>query len=175
MRHEYGNHGRNNRSRRGMRDSDRIFDRLLDRNLDRDYPIARYDFRGDYRYWDRPGESEKDWGTASNFAGMGPEGYRRSDERIREEACEALTRDPAVDARNIQVEVKDSIVILKGNVTGRWMKRRAEDCLENISGLEDVRNELTVTKESSGSMGVGTAAGSYDTGKRNDSERKRSA
>ncbi|HZQ07373.1 MAG TPA: hypothetical protein VFD70_12405 [Anaerolineae bacterium] len=40
------------------------------------------------REWERPGP----------FTGRGPQGYRRSDERIREEACDRLTQHGQVDA-----------------------------------------------------------------------------
>lgn len=39
-------------------------------------------------------------------AGRGPKGYQRSDERIREDVCDRLTEHPAIDASEIEVEVK---------------------------------------------------------------------
>lgn len=79
--------------------------------------------------------------------GKGPQGYRRSDERIKEEVCEALYRSYEVDASNIDVSVKDGCVILKGSVESRDAKRVAESCVEDLSGVNDVQNELKVNRE----------------------------
>lgn len=76
--------------------------------------------------------------------GKGPKGYRRSDDRIHEDVCEALTRDPDVDASEIIVHVKDAIVILDGTVPDRRMKFGAEDLIERILGIREIRNELRV-------------------------------
>lgn len=95
----------------------------------------------------------RDWSdhTSSNygiFSGKGPKGYKRSDDRIREEVCEALYRSPGVDARDIEVTVNQGCVSLKGTVDSRDAKREAESCIENLSGVEDVLNELRVIKAS---------------------------
>ncbi len=86
---------------------------------------------------------------STGFQGKGPKGWARSDERIKEEVCEALERDPRVDASEIEVEVKGQTVTLKGTVEDRRTKRRAEECVEACSGVKDVRNELTVSSRSS--------------------------
>ncbi len=109
-----------------------------------DYPYSRdYDQhdRGHRGLWETMKEGAK------YFFGIGPKEYRRSDERIREDVCDALTRDPAVDASQIQVTVNDGRVTLNGTVGSRWMKRRAEDCAEELSGVSDVRNELDIRQE----------------------------
>jgi hypothetical protein len=41
------------------------------------------------------------------FRGRGPKGYRRSDERIREDVCECLSADDRVDASDIDVTVRN--------------------------------------------------------------------
>ncbi len=76
--------------------------------------------------------------------GKGPAGYQRSDERIREAVCEALTDDDRVDASGIDVQVKGGEVTLTGTVPERHMKRCAEDVVEGISGIKDVQNQLRV-------------------------------
>ena len=78
------------------------------------------------------------------YAGRGPRGYRRSDERIREEVNERLTDDWRVDASDIEVSVSNSIVTLTGRVNSREEKRRAEDIAESVSGVTDVSNQLRV-------------------------------
>jgi osmotically-inducible protein OsmY len=80
----------------------------------------------------------------SSHFGKGPKGYKRSDERIREEASDALTDDHYVDASEIEVRVEAGIVTLSGVVEDRRMKRAAEDCVERVRGVVDVKNELKV-------------------------------
>lgn len=76
--------------------------------------------------------------------GLGPRNYRRSDERIRADVCEALTDDPRVDAREIEVKVADEVVTLTGCVPNRAEKRRAEDVALRCRGVHDVLNALRV-------------------------------
>ena len=96
--------------------------------------------------------SGSDWGSTTgwgreSYAGRGPKGYRRSDERIREEVSDALTADPLVDASEITVQVENGHVTLIGTVAARDQKRRAEDCAERVSGVDDVTNNLRVNKQ----------------------------
>src|SRR5256885_12501149 len=48
--------------------------------------------------------------TLFRSVGRGPKGYRRSDERIREEVMERLTFSPDIDASDVEVEVQDGVV-----------------------------------------------------------------
>ena len=80
----------------------------------------------------------------NSHAGKGPKGWKRTDERIREDVCHMLERDHVVDASEIEVTVNDGVVTLSGHVETRPTKRHAEDIIENISGVRDVRNELSV-------------------------------
>lgn len=79
-----------------------------------------------------------------NFSGIGPKGWRRSDERIYEEVCEELYHNPYVNASDIEVKVEKGCVYLLGSVGSRRMKREAELCAERAGGVEDVRNELRI-------------------------------
>jgi len=79
---------------------------------------------------------------STSFRGKGPKGYKRSDDRIYEDVCEALAHDQWVDASGIDVSVKDGVVSLSGPVDSRAMKRQAEDCVERVSGVKDVVNSL---------------------------------
>lgn len=78
------------------------------------------------------------------YAGRGPRGYRRSDDRICEDVCDRLTEDPSVDASDVEVHVADGEVTLAGSVESRWEKRRAEDDAMSTSGVRDVVNRLRV-------------------------------
>jgi osmotically-inducible protein OsmY len=78
------------------------------------------------------------------YRGHGPANYTRSDERIREDANDRLTDDWRVDARNITVTVQNGEITLDGTVPSREQKRRAEDCVEDVSGVKHVQNNLRV-------------------------------
>lgn len=80
--------------------------------------------------------------------GRGPKGYRRADERIREDVNDRLTDDSWLDARDIDVVVADGEVTLTGTVDSRRAKRRAEDIAEHVSGVSDVQNNLKVRRDS---------------------------
>ncbi|HEY0684637.1 MAG TPA: BON domain-containing protein [Steroidobacter sp.] len=86
------------------------------------------------------------------FSGFGPRGYRRSDERIKEDVCQCLTDDDHIDASNIEVAVNDREVMLSGTVTSRMQKRHAEDLIERLPGVRDVINSLRVVSETQGTQ-----------------------
>lgn len=110
------------------------------------YPYQR-SFRGSEErqgqgyFGDRRNEGE--------FRGKGPRGYQRSDERILDDVNDRLSADPYLDASDIEVSVTSSEVILNGEVASRVDKRRAEDCVERVSGVTNVQNNLRVRQVSS--------------------------
>ena len=59
------------------------------------------------------------WLIPGPFSGVGPQGYQRSDERIREDINERLTQHGRLNARDIQVEVKDGEATITGTVESR--------------------------------------------------------
>ena len=61
-----------------------------------------------------------------------------------EDACDCLTDDWGVDARQISVTVKGGEVTLDGTVPSRQQKRRAEDLIDDLSGVKHVQNNLRV-------------------------------
>jgi hypothetical protein len=77
-------------------------------------------------------------------AGRGPKGYRRSDDRIREDVNDRLTAHPDIDASEIEVRVQSGEVTLTGVVEDRRTKRMAEDAIEDVTGVDDVHNQLKV-------------------------------
>lgn len=95
-----------------------------------------------------------------DHAGKGPSDYTRSDERIREDANDRLTDDWRVDARSISVTVKDGEVTLGGTVPSRQEKHRAEECVERVSGVKHVQNNLRVTQGDRSTTGNTMVAGS---------------
>lgn len=99
---------------------------------------------GNYR-GQEGGRFERNW-YAPNYAGRGPRGYRRSDARIEEDVCEALTRDPDVDASDVEVHVTGGTVHLSGRVDDRESRWRSEDLAEQVSGVHQVLNDLRLRR-----------------------------
>jgi osmotically-inducible protein OsmY len=87
---------------------------------------------------------------AGPHAGRGPRGYQRSDERIREDVCDALCEHGYIDASDIEVTVLNGEVTLIGVVQERPQKRMAEDAAEDVSGVREVHNQLRVSPGGSG-------------------------
>jgi osmotically-inducible protein OsmY len=81
--------------------------------------------------------------------GKSPKGYKRSEERIREDICERLMDHGEIDASDIDVKVKGNEVTLEGTVTDWRTKRRAEEVIQDVSGVSDVLNNLRVKPASS--------------------------
>jgi osmotically-inducible protein OsmY len=94
---------------------------------------------------------ESDWGleqqSAESFRGRGPKGYTRTDERLRETICERLTDDPRIDASDIEVDVQQQKVTLRGSVSDRRTKYAVEELVE-YSGATEIENQLRVNRNS---------------------------
>lgn len=74
-------------------------------------------YRRDHEGGIRPMFADDSHGQSGTFAGRGPKGYQRSDERIREDISDRLTEAPDVDASDITVAVSSREVILTGTVS----------------------------------------------------------
>ena len=98
------------------------------------------------------------------YTGRGPKGYKRSDEKVIEEACQRLERDGDIDASEIEVTAEDGVIRLRGTVEDRQTKRRAEECVESIYGVRDVMNELRVSQQSAQQRQGSQAAQTSQTG-----------
>ena len=95
--------------------------------------------RGNYPYADVASAARR-----GRFFGRGPKGYRRSDERIREEICDRLMTHPDIDASDIELSVSNGVVTMSGMVEDRHEKRLAEYLAEDAIGVNDVENRLKV-------------------------------
>lgn len=115
-------------------------DHLLRRAIDQKRGMFKKPPRPVYDSWNLPEEASTK--PTPTHRGKGPKGYKRPDERIYEDVCEAITAHPEIDASEMQVEVKDGVVFFTGSVESRLVKKMAEDLIEHISGVRDVRNEL---------------------------------
>lgn len=147
-----------------------------------DYDRDRYGRGEDRGWWDRASDEVASWfgdeeaqrrrqmdEQRAHRRGRGPKGYRRSDERIREDVNDRLSDDYYIDASEIEVAVESTEVTLTGTVPTRNDKRRAEDIAESVSGVSNVENRLRVKQSSTSSttdysstssgLGTGTSSG----------------
>lgn len=77
-----------------------------------------------------------------DIRGRGPKGYTRSDDRIRDLVCDALTDAPDLDAGGIEVVVDKGEVTLDGTVSDRAGKHYAEGIIAEVGGVRHVQNNL---------------------------------
>jgi len=101
-------------------------------------------------FGDEDAERRREWDKqhSGQYRGIGPKGYSRSDERIKEDVNDRLSDDVFVDASEIEVTVNQGEVTLMGTVNERSQKRRAEDIAEQVSGVKNVENRIRVTSSS---------------------------
>lgn len=66
---------------------------------------------------------------------------------ILDDVSEALYRSYDVDGSEIDVKVENGVVFLSGKVENRFMKRAAENCADGVSGVVDVRNDLSFERK----------------------------
>jgi hypothetical protein len=74
----------------------------------------------------------------------GPKGYKRSDERLREDISERLMQAYDIDSSDVTVEVSGGKVVLEGTVPDRYMKHAIEDLSCAAPGVQDVENRIRV-------------------------------
>lgn len=105
--------------------------------------------------------------AGGQYRGRGPRGYRRSDERIREDICDCLTDDAQIDATNLEILVQEGEVTLSGTLGSRAEKRRTEDLCAAVSGVKDVHNNVRVASQQWGTeqqRGSESGAGQLSSG-----------
>jgi osmotically-inducible protein OsmY len=184
----YGSYGRSGAERgysEGMRDYSsqrynyptgfRSGESYGERSRGYDYDRQGYDRGDDRGWWDRASDEVASWfgdeeaerrrrmDQQREHRGRGPKGYRRSDERIKEDVNDRLSDDYYLDASDVEVTVTNTEVTLSGTVNNRNDKRRAEDLAESVSGVSNVENRLRV-KQQSGYGNYSTSGASTGSG-----------
>ncbi|RDK05542.1 BON domain-containing protein [Cupriavidus lacunae] len=93
---------------------------------------------------------------------VGPKGYRRSDERVREDVCERLAMNPYVDVGEVSVEVANGVVTLDGTVRERREKYVVEEIADAVFGVTEVDNHLRVQRQPGTAWAAGSEVGGDD-------------
>lgn len=78
--------------------------------------------------------------------GSGPPGNRRPDKEIKAEIERLLAWQKTIDATAIQVDVKDGVVTLSGNVSSPNEKQIAGNITENVLGIREIKNHLNIKR-----------------------------
>jgi hypothetical protein len=110
----------------------------------------------------------QEWGSSHGSGGQrhgrGPKGYKRSDERLKEDISERLMQSYQIDAAEVSVEVQNGKVTLDGSVPERRMKHMIEDLVDDCPGVQDIDNRVRVARSdpsmSVNDSGAGTGASS---------------
>jgi osmotically-inducible protein OsmY len=171
----YGSYGRGDDNMMGTSGGRRYSQGSSDR--DRDYGQSRwsrsdrpreareggydYNWEGDYsqhfedfgttsglQHRQAPDQSFSEfWSAPGPHYGRGPKGYQRSNERIQEDLCERMTHHGHLNAEDIEIDVNNGQIILKGTVDSRQAKRLAEDIAESVTGVSQVINQLQIKQQ----------------------------
>ncbi|HKR12437.1 MAG TPA: BON domain-containing protein [Pyrinomonadaceae bacterium] len=174
---EGGREGRHSSQRYNYPSGYRSGERYGERGRMSEYDRGEYGEGEERGWWDRASDAVASWfgdeeaerrrrmDEQRPHRGRGPKGYRRSDERIKEDVNDRLS-EGYIDASEITVMVEGGEVTLSGTVNSRSDKRRAEDIAEYVSGVQNVENRLRVkeTHRYGTSTGAGLTGTSGATG-----------
>jgi hypothetical protein len=102
------------------------------------------------------GDPQNSWrgsdsGAGSSYArsrGNPFKGFKKSDQRLTEDLGEALM-DDGIDCGNVEVQIKDGVVTLTGEVNDRTDKYRIEQIAADMTGVSDVENQIRLAKRGS--------------------------
>lgn len=72
-----------------------------------------------------------------------------SDDQIRENINEVLSKDKDIDQSQLKIRVQQGIVTLSGTVQNRDERFKVEMAIETINGVEDIVNQLQLRKAQS--------------------------
>jgi osmotically-inducible protein OsmY len=106
--------------------------------------VNRQASRADRESYFLPEEDDYNRAPENTHRGKGPRNYKRSDSRIKEIVSDMYCEHPYLDASDIEVEVKDSDVILSGRVNDKFAKRLAAHLAEEVTGVGNVENRLRI-------------------------------
>ena len=76
--------------------------------------------------------------------GRGPKSWSRDDQQIYVEVCERLLHDRLIDARGIEVDVDNGVVILRGEARAAADPLLAERLVRETPGVKGVQLDLQV-------------------------------
>jgi hypothetical protein len=95
------------------------------------------------------GGAGTNWNSGiGNHYGRGPKDWKLNDQQIKVKVSEILLHSHDVDPSEMEIEVEDAVVTLKGFISSLGMKRIAEDLVLSIPFVEDVFTQLKIKNTS---------------------------
>lgn len=88
----------------------------------------------------------------------GPKGYKRSDERIREDVSDRLGEHPYLDCSEVEVNVSNGEITLTGVVNSRHEKFLLEEIADEVSGVTEVHNQVRVKRAQQSNLAMAETA-----------------
>jgi hypothetical protein len=123
-------------------------------------PPARSAAGTSYGGWSGAGSAQARWsevpppgvpaapaGPAESGQPGGPKGMQRSDERIHDDVCGRLSREPGLDAGDVAVAVREFRVTLTGTVADRPTKHAIELLVDCCYGVREIDNRIKVMRD----------------------------
>ncbi len=121
------------------------------------------------------GQESGEWSRdRGQHYGRGPKGYKRSDDRIKDEVNDQLMYSGHIDPSDIEVSVSEGVVTLSGTVENRRDKYEMEQLASNVLGVQDVVCQIRV-KRADQSSSRGNAEQIESKGNTNDTNSRRGA
>lgn len=123
------------------------------------YGAGRYGQRSQYgeERGSDPGRG-RGRGLLGKLFGRGPKGYKRSDERIKEDICEQLWRSDTIDSSEVTIVVREGEVTLTGTVPERWMRHEVENIADESMGVKDINNHIRIQRQGEETAREGSSA-----------------
>lgn len=109
-------------------------------------PYAQYAQHGQGQAHAQFGQQQQPMQQMQRRVGKGPKGYKRSDERIKEDVCDQLAQSDDLDPSEIEVSVSNAEVTLTGTIPERHMKYIAEQIADRVSGVNEIHNQIRVKR-----------------------------
>ncbi len=79
--------------------------------------------------------------------GKGPKGYKRADERIKDDVCDRICHMRGMDASDVEIQVSGGEVTLTGTIQTRQMKWQLEHLIDSINGVTEIHNQLRMKRD----------------------------
>ena len=160
-------YGQQHSEGRGASTGTGYYGQRMDRPSERNYGVGYGGYGEEHGHDDDRGLLERAGDWLQRKLGNAPKGYRRSDERIREDVCDLIMRRGDIDASDVTVEVHEAEVTFTGTVRDRHSKRRLEDLADDVLGVNEVHNQVKVRRENEGATLTSSSASAPRSGESN--------